>query len=105
MPAKQQRLWRAAIDAEVARLLEEPVHRRTIEFACAPETIRLGHPRQQLEIDFLREPAERAVRKLVPDFVEHSGFQMMSRQPEHLRTYVLAVDGMNVQAIEKRRRR
>ena len=51
------------LDAERARALEEPVHRRAIERAGAAVAVGLREARQQLEVDFLRQAPERAVAR------------------------------------------
>ena len=54
------------LDAERARALEEPVHRRAVELPrLASDAVGLRDAREQLEVDFVREPAERAVADLV----------------------------------------
>ena len=66
VPAEQDRRRRAMLDAERARALEEPVHRGAVELSgLAAYAVGLGDARQQLEVDLLREPAERAVADLV----------------------------------------
>src|SRR5207248_510597 len=66
--AEEKRSRSAMLDAERPRALEKPVHGRAIELAgLAAETVRFRESREQLQIDFLREPAEGAV----PDLVAH----------------------------------
>ena len=93
------------LDAEGARALEKPVHRRAVEGAGAAEAIGPGHAREQLHVHFLREPPERAVGELVAHLVEGAGLQMVRSDGEHLRAHVEAVERLHVQPIEDLRRR
>ena len=61
MPSLDQRLGRRVLDAELARALDEPVHRRAVEPAAASLAVGPRDARQQLEVHFLRQPPERAV--------------------------------------------
>src|ERR1041384_7890660 len=94
---EQRRRW-SMLDAERPRALDEPVHRRAVEVAAAAETVRARQPREQLEIDLLREPAEGAVGH-VPGFAKRAWLQVMRNQPDDLRPYVEAIDRVDVQPI------
>src|SRR5262245_6634398 len=64
-PEQNWRGW-AMLDAEPARALEKPVHRRTIELPGLPAlAIGFRDTREQLEIDLVRESAKRAVADLI----------------------------------------
>jgi len=71
------------LDAEGSRALEEPVHGRAVEVPRPSETVRLRHPREQFEIDLLRQPPERAVAHRRWGLPEHSRLQVMSHDAEH----------------------
>ena len=105
MTPEQKRFWRCVLNAELAGALEKPVHRRAVEPAAAAETVRLGDQRQQLEIDFLRQPPECAVRNRCRRLPEHAGLQVMRHHSQHLFADVVSADRMNVQPIEHRCRR
>ena len=79
-----RRARRLMLDAQRTRALEEPIHRGAVERAGAARAIGLREPRQQLEIDFLREAAEGAVADLVAHLVPHAGLQVMRDDAEHL---------------------
>src|SRR5436190_1510147 len=94
------------LDAERSRALEKPVHGGAIELAgAAAEAVRLRESCQQLQIDFVREPAECAVSDLVAHLEPHAGFEMLRDHAEHLMPDVVAIDRVNVQSIEKGRGR
>ena len=55
MTAEENRAGRLVFDAELARAVEKPVHRRAVEVAgLAAEAVGLGEPGEQLEIDLVR---------------------------------------------------
>jgi hypothetical protein len=88
------------LDAERPRALDEPVHGGAVEGAGAAETVGPREPGQELHVDFLREPAERAVgddRRLV----EHPRLEMLGDQSNHVPPHVVTVDRMHVQTIEQ----
>ena len=102
MPALHQRLRRRVLDAKLARALEKPVHRRAVEPAGPPEAVGLRDAREQLEVHFLRQAAERAIgyrRRRLP---EHARLEMVRDDAQDLRADVVAVDRVDVQAIEDR---
>src|SRR3954468_5893875 len=104
--AEQNRRRRPMLDAERARALEKTVHRRAVETAGPPPfAIRLRDPCQQFEIDLLRESPERAVADFVAHLVPGAGLQMLRGDAEHLLAHVVAIDRVDVEAVEKRRRR
>jgi len=88
------------LDAERPRALDEPVHRGAVEVSGAPEAIRAGEPREQLQIHLLRETAKCAIADTCR-LPERARLQVMSDKSDHLRTDVEAVDRVNVQAIEQ----
>src|SRR5437868_4448469 len=92
------------LDAKRPRTLDEPVHRRAVEVAQAAETIRAREPREQLEVDLLRQPAERTVGD-VARLAKRAGLEMVRDETHDLRADVEAVDGVDVQPIEQRQRR
>ena len=81
--AEQQRRRRPMFDAERARALDEPVHRRAVEVPGPPEAVGAREAREQLEIDLLREPAERAVGD-VRGLVERARLQVMRDESDDL---------------------
>src|SRR5207249_7916115 len=104
MPSKEDRRRSAMLDAKHACALEEPVHGGAVEVAgAAAKTVGLGESREQLQVDFLREPAECAIADFVADLVPHAGFQMLRDHAEHLAADVVPVDGVHVQPVEERR--
>src|SRR6266487_663682 len=93
MTAEQNRRRRPMLDAERSRPLEEPVHRRTVKLSWSPaETVRSGEPRKQFEVDFLGEPAERAIADLVADLEPRPGLQMVRDQTSDLPPHVVSID-------------
>ena len=54
------------LDAERAGRVDEPVHRRAVERAGAPEAVGAGETREQLQVHLLRETTERAVADIAP---------------------------------------
>src|SRR3954447_20190844 len=106
MTAEQNRRRRPMLDAERARALDKPVHRGAIEAAGpAPFAIGLRNAREQFQIHLVREAPERAVADFVTHLVPGTRLQMLRGDPEHLFAHVVAVDGVDVQPIEERRRR
>ena len=105
MPALDQRIGRRMLDAELARARHEPVHRRAVEAAAASFAVGPRDARQQLEVHFLREPAERAVADRRLRLVEHARLEVMGDDAEHLAPDVEPLQRMDVQPIEQRRRR
>ena len=94
------------LDAERSRALEEPVHRVAVERpGRTPEAVRLGEPREQLEVHFLREPPERAVADLVAHLEPHARLQMLCDDAEDLLPHVVPLDRSHVQPVEEARRR
>ena len=67
--------------------------------------IRSREARQQFEIDFLRQPAERAVGHGVARLEERHRPQVFGDEADHLRAHVEAVERVDVEAIEDLRRR
>src|SRR6185503_3297541 len=93
VPAEQQRLRRAVLDAEGARAFEEPVHGGAVEPARrASFAVRLGDPREQLEVDLLRQPSERAVANFIAHLVPGAWFEMLRGDADDLAADVVAVD-------------
>ena len=105
MPSLDERLGRRVLDAELARALDEPVHRRTVEAAAASFAVGPRDPRQQLEVHLLREPPERAVADRRLRLAEHARLQVVRDDAEHLAAHVVPLQRMDVQPIEQRRRR
>src|SRR4029453_2802635 len=102
MAAEQDRTRRAMLDAKRARSLEKPVHRRAIELArVSAEAVRFRQPCEKLEINLLRQAAERPVPNFVAYLVPGSRLQMMGDEAEHLSPHVVAVDRMHVDPIQK----
>ena len=105
MPPEHEARRRLVLDAERARALEEPVHRRAVERAGPrPWQSDFASTRQQLEVDLLREPPERAVADLVAHLVPHARLQVVRDDAEHLRAHVVAVDRVDVEPVEQRGR-
>src|SRR5436190_681550 len=61
MPPEQDRRRRLVLDTKRSCAIEEPLDARTIERARPPGAIRSRESHEQLEIDLLRQPPERAV--------------------------------------------
>src|SRR4030095_4797165 len=102
MAAEQERARRAMLDAKRARSLEKPVHRRAIELArVSAEAVRFRQPCEKLEIDFLRQAAERPLPTFVANLVPGSRLQMMGDEAEYLSPHVVAIDRMHVDPIQK----
>ena len=102
--AEQERSGGAMLDAESASSRQEPVHGGAVETSGAPQAVGTGHSRQELEVDLLCEPSKCAVADVLC-LVQHSRFQVVGHQSNHLLAHVEAVDGVNVQAIEQAQRR
>ena len=64
-----------------------------------------GDPRQQLEVDFLRQPPERAVAHRRRRLEEGQRLQMVRDDAEHLAADVVAAERMHVEPIEQPRGR
>ena len=102
MTPEQDRRRRAMLDAERSRALEKPVHRGAVEGAgLAAQAIRLGEPREQLEVDLVRQPPERAVAHLVAHLEPRARLQMLRHEADDLLPDVVAVDRPHVEPIEK----
>ena len=71
----------------------------------AAEAVRLGDARQQLEVDLLRQPPERAVADRRRRLEERQRLQVVGDDAEHLAADVEAADRMHVQPIEQPRGR
>src|SRR5256885_1774644 len=98
VPAEENRRRRPMLDAERARSLEEPVHRGAVEAAGAPPlAVRLRDAREQLEVHFVREPAERAVADFVAHLVPGTRLEVLRGDAEHLPADVVAVDRVDVE--------
>ena len=67
------------LHAEAAGARQEPVHRGAVECAGAPETVGTSQPRQQLQVDFLCQPTERAVPD-VRRLVQHAWLQVVRHE-------------------------
>src|ERR1700736_2044398 len=106
VPSEQHRDWRPVLHAEGTRTVEKPVHRRAIEPAgFAPETVGFRESCEQLQVHFLREPAEGAVADLLAYFEPHPRFQVLRDHTEDLAPDVVAIDSVHVEAIQEGRSR
>src|SRR5207237_7327182 len=96
------RRGRTMFHAKRACAIEKPIHRGAVEASgFTAQTIGLRQPRQELQIDLVREPPERPVSDLIAHFEPRTGFQVLRDQPSDLLPIVVAIERMNVQAIEK----
>ena len=90
------------LDAERARAVDEPVHRRAVERSGSAAAVGAREARQQLEIDPLRETAERAVADASRGLVKHARLAGAGDEAEHLRAHVVAVDRVDVERSSSR---
>ncbi len=105
MPALDERLRRRVLHAQLARALDEPVHRGTVEAAATPVAIRPRQPREQLQVHLQGEPAERAVPDRGLGLAEHARLQVIRDDPEHFAAHIVPLERMDGQAIQQRRGR
>ena len=96
---------RLVLDAERSGPRDEPVDPRAIEGPGAPVAIGAREARQQLEVDFLRQPAERAVGDAVSRLEKRHRAQMLGDKAQHLPAHVEPVERVDVEAIQDRRGR
>ena len=81
------------LHAERAGAFEEPVHGGAVEAPRLPPfAIRLGDACEQLQVHFVREPAERAVANFVAPFVPGARLEMLRGDAGDLRSYIVAVE-------------
>src|SRR5206468_12066120 len=78
MTPEQNRRRRTMLDAERASALQKPVHCLAVECTrLAPKTICLREPREQLEVDLLRESPKRAVADFVTHLEPHAWLEVL----------------------------
>ena len=105
MTAEQERCRRRVFHAERAGPFEEPVHRRAVEGAAAAVAVGAAEAHEQLEVRTLGQAAEGAIAHGVLRLVERARPQVFGRDRQYLRAHVVAVNRVDVQAVENARRR
>src|SRR6202163_3387355 len=92
VPPEQHRRGGAMLDAQRSRPIEKPVHRRAVECPwTAAKTVGFRQPRQELEVDFVRQPSECAVTNFAAYLEPRTGLQMVRDEAGDLLAHVVSV--------------
>ena len=112
MTAQQNRRRSFRFNFQLARARDEPILRLGIvpilsrnPFRIAAERISLRDPVQKIELALAREAAKGAIANFLTLFVKLAGLEVIAYQGDDLRAYVIALQRVNIQSIQKTDRR